>query len=74
MKEETALKKFGQTIKSERQKIGFSQEKLAFECGLDRTYIGGIERGERNVSFLNIIKIATALKIHPSQLFAEILL
>jgi len=46
-----------------------SQEELAFEAGLDRTYIGGIENGKRNVSLVNIYKIANGLGIHPGLLF-----
>lgn len=47
-----------------------SQETLADEAGLHRTYIGSIERGERNISVDNIEKLAVALKCDPSQLFA----
>ncbi|MGB4775961.1 MAG: helix-turn-helix transcriptional regulator [Daejeonella sp.] len=72
MDETVLLKQFGQTVRDERLKLGLSQEALSFECGLDRTYIGGIERGERNVSLVNIVKIANALKIHPSKLLKEI--
>lgn len=46
-----------------------SQEEFADHCGLDRTYIGGIERGERNVSLVNTEKIAKALHISLSELF-----
>jgi len=49
-----------------------SQEKLAERADLHWTYIGGIERGERNVSLLNIVKIAKALQITPSELLKEI--
>ncbi len=63
------LNKFGQTIKRLRKERGFSQEKLAELTGLHRTYIGGIERGERNVALLNILCIAEALNISPAMLF-----
>ena len=52
-----------------RTKKGLSQEALALDCGLDRTYIGGIERGERNVSLVNIEKIAAALGVSVRVLF-----
>ena len=51
--------------------MGFSQETLAFECELHRTYIGGIERGERNVSLENIVKIAKALKRTAGELLTD---
>ena len=56
-------------VRSRRQKLGVSQEAFADICGLDRTYIGGIERGERNVSLINIEKIAVAFKISLAELF-----
>jgi transcriptional regulator with XRE-family HTH domain len=49
-----------------------SQEEFADRCGLDRTYIGGIERGERNVALVNIEKIAGALRMSLSELFREV--
>jgi len=55
----TDLKLFGEAIRNKRLEQGLSQEKLAELCGLHRTYIGGIERGERNVSLLNILKIGS---------------
>ncbi len=48
--------------------MGWSQEKLAEEAGLHWTYIGGIERGERNVALLNIVRIARALRVKPRAL------
>lgn len=61
-------KLFGDKVRATRKEVGWSQEELADACGLDRTYIGGVERGERNVSLLNIVKIAQALKVKPSYL------
>jgi transcriptional regulator with XRE-family HTH domain len=57
-------------MRSRRQQAGISQEDLADLAGLHRTYIGGIERGERNVSIDNIEKIARALKTDISELVA----
>lgn len=62
----------GKNIKLNRLKIGITQEKLAELSGLHRTYIGSIERGERNVSLLNITTIARALKVQPSSLLENI--
>ncbi len=57
------LKQFGETVREIRKQRNLSQEEFAEKCGLHRTYIGGIERGERNVSLLNIIKMAQALDV-----------
>ena len=57
------LIKFGQKVRAERQKQGLSQEELAEKAGVHRTYIGMIERGEKNITLLNIEKIAKALNI-----------
>jgi transcriptional regulator with XRE-family HTH domain len=59
---------FGALVRQHRMRLGWSQEELADRCDLDRTYIGGVERGERNVSLLNIVKIAAALEIKPKAL------
>lgn len=68
-KQDILLKKFGARVRDLRLQRGFtSQMDLAHKCGLDRTYIGGIERGERNVSLKNIEKIATVLKMSISDL------
>ena len=60
---------FGKRVRQLRQQRGWSQEFLAFESNLDRTYISSVERGKRNISLINIIKIAEALKIDPQELF-----
>lgn len=57
------LKDLGQRIRELRLTIGLSQEKLAFECELDRTYVGSVERGERNISIINLRKISVALNV-----------
>ena len=66
------LKQFGMRIRALRQAHGFSQESFADACQMHRTYMGGIERGERNLSLLNILKIAATLNLSPSELFAEL--
>jgi transcriptional regulator with XRE-family HTH domain len=60
----------GRAIRQARARRGISQEELASRSGLHRTYVGGIERGERNPSFTNIVRIAEALDERPSQLLA----
>ena len=62
------LDKFGQRVRDLRKKRGWSQETLAAECGLDRTYVGGIERGERNVALRNIERLAKTLGVSISEL------
>jgi transcriptional regulator with XRE-family HTH domain len=61
--------RFGKAVRQKRTKLGVSQEAFADMCLLDRTYIGGIERGERNVALVNIEKIAKTLKLTISELF-----
>lgn len=63
---------FGKRIRKLRKAKGFSQETFATHCGLDRTYIGGIERGERNVSLRNIEIIAKALNKTISELMQNL--
>ncbi len=66
------LKKLGQQIRKIREEQGYSQEDFAIEAGLDRSYMGGIERGERNIATLNLIKIAKALGVEVGELFPPI--
>ncbi|HEY0170012.1 MAG TPA: helix-turn-helix transcriptional regulator [Pyrinomonadaceae bacterium] len=63
--------RFGLAIKQRRQEVGISQEVLAERAGLHRTYIGDIERGARNLSLENIEKLAKALQLPISDLFAN---
>lgn len=65
MEDKDILLALGNNLKKVRLSKGLSQEKLAFEADLDRTYISGIERGKRNVSVVNLYRIANALGIPP---------
>jgi len=69
MKPEKLLKEFGHHLRTIRKIRKLSQEQLGLLAELDRTYISGIERGVRNISLLNIFKLAQALEIPPSDLF-----
>lgn len=64
----TIQEQFGLRVRELRRSQGLSQEAFADECDLDRTYIGGIERGERNVSLRNIAVISKALGLTISEL------
>lgn len=68
----TVLIAFGSATRRLRLEKGFSQEEFADQCGLDRTYIGGVERGERNIGLVNVYRIAGALKLDVSVLFQNI--
>ncbi|PKR83889.1 helix-turn-helix domain-containing protein [Heyndrickxia camelliae] len=70
--EQQFLQALGKKIRKLRfENDNMSQEALGLECNLDRTYIGGIERGERNPTVLNLKKIADALGVSVEQLFSE---
>lgn len=68
VEEDELLKRFGDRVRTLRKKTGLSQEAFADRCGLDRSYVGGIERGERNVSLRNIALVAQSLDISISEL------
>lgn len=63
---------FGERIRALREKAGLSQEALAEAAGLHRTYVGSVERGERNVSLMNIVVLSRALGVKPKDLFEDI--
>ena len=65
-------KKLGERIRTFRKQVGWSQEELAEACGLHRTYVGAVERGERNVSLINIVQFARALQVKPADLLEDI--
>lgn len=62
------LARFGRRVRQLRTAAGLSQEAFAWKSGLDRTYVGGVERGERNLSLRNIEVVATALGVTISEL------
>lgn len=65
------LTKFGKKVRTERDKLGFSQEVLASRAGVHRTYIGMIERAEKNITLENIEKVAKALNLKLSDFFRD---
>lgn len=65
------LQWFGQRVRALRERTGLSQEALAAKAGIHRTYMGGIERGERNLCLRNILRLAAALGVHPRDLFSD---
>jgi transcriptional regulator with XRE-family HTH domain len=65
------LKTIGSNVKTHRVKLGLSQEELADLAGVHRTYIGAVERAEKNISALSLAKISKALKIKPERLLSE---
>ncbi len=68
-KKHPALIKIGKRIRDLRKEKGFSQEGFAYEVGIDRTYMGSVERGERNLAAINLIRIAKVLKVEVGELF-----
>lgn len=71
-KKRDILEEFGKRVRAMRGELELSQENFAAECGLDRTYVGGVERGERNIALRNIEKIATALGVSISELMEDL--
>jgi len=69
--QKSVLRNFGQQLKRIRREKGYSQEHLANISGLDRSYIGGVERGERNISLVNISKLAESLHTDIKKLFED---
>lgn len=67
-KDKKTLKDFGNNLRNIRKSLNLSQEQVADKANLHRTYIGMLERGEKNITFLNILKVSKALKKTPAQL------
>lgn len=66
-----ALIAIGKTVRELRTEAGLSQEALAHEAGIDRSYMGGIERGEHNLTLISLVKICKYLKINVSSLLQK---
>lgn len=66
-----SLLKLGKAVRARRKTLDLSQEALADAAGIDRSHMCKIERGERNVTFLNIVRIAAAMQCSPSDLLIE---
>lgn len=64
-----ALRELGRVVRQIRETKGLSQEQLGFLAGLDRSYVGGIERGERNLSFANLLRLCAGLDVSLVELF-----
>ena len=62
----------GAQIRELRSREGYSQEEFAAEVGMDRAYFGGVERGERNVAALNLVRIAAGLRVEVGELFPSV--
>lgn len=71
-REEALLEAFGKIVADRRRELGLSQEGLAERSGLHRTYVGSVERGERNISLLNLVRISRALHLPLSELLAGV--
>lgn len=61
----------GESVRAARLKRGMSQEMLALEAELDRSYVGGVERGEHNLTLINLLRIAEAIGLSPSELLEK---
>jgi transcriptional regulator with XRE-family HTH domain len=68
----TALEGFGQRVRTARKRLGMTQQQLGKLSRMDRTYIGGIERGERNITLLNVLRLARALRVKPAALLDDL--
>ena len=72
MNKHPSLVKLGQRVRKFREKADISQEELAHRADLDRTYVGGVERGERNLGILNLLTLAEALGVSASTLLTGV--
>lgn len=71
LKPSATRRHFALNLRKRRERLGLSQEALADAAGLHRTYVGSVERGERNISIDNIERLASALGVSPASLLEE---
>ena len=71
-RDETIRRAFGDALRELRTRAGISQEKLAEKARLNRTYVGDVERGERNIAIVNIVKLCRALGVRLSEFFRDV--
>ncbi len=65
------LAALGAALREQRERVGWSQEDLGFEAEIDRTYVSGVERGVRNPTIANLLKVCKALGVRPSQVLRQ---
>ncbi|HEY1602151.1 MAG TPA: helix-turn-helix transcriptional regulator [Pirellulales bacterium] len=72
MRQEAQIQsEFGKALRKVRMKVGISQEALADLAGIHRTYVGDVERGERNISLINMMRLSAALEVRLSQVVLD---
>ena len=71
MRAESLSQYVGKNVRRLRHELGLSQEEFADRCGLHRTYVGAIERGERNITLATLARLASTLSVDPRELFEE---
>lgn len=69
---DSVLEEFGTRVRARRLRLGITQEDLAHDAGVHRTYVGSVERGERNITIRNLVRIARALEVDPGTLVRHI--
>jgi len=69
--EDIYLVQFGEAVRLERKSLGYSQESFADHVKMDRSYMGGVERGQRNLSLTNIMRILEGLEMDPGGFFSK---
>ena len=72
--EKQILQQFGQRVRELREKMGLSQETMAYEAGVDRSFVGKVERGDNNVSLLKMARLAKVLNVSLVELLIDVVI